>query len=78
MQIHRISLENTEFEGNNYTYLVGDADPVLIDPGVATNTTREQLAAGLAGHNVTFEDLHRFFLLIGMPTMLVLPGNCRR
>lgn len=62
MNVHRISLENTEFEGDNNAYLLGETDPVLIDPGVATDTTREQLAAGLRERGVTFEDLDRIFL----------------
>ncbi|WP_458210150.1 MBL fold metallo-hydrolase [Haladaptatus sp. NG-SE-30] len=62
MHVHRISLDNTEFEGNNNAYLLGDTDPILIDPGVATDTTREQLAAGLADHDVTFQDIDRIFL----------------
>nr|WP_227356542.1 MBL fold metallo-hydrolase [Haladaptatus salinisoli] len=62
MHIHRISLQNTEFEGNNNAYLLGDTDPVLIDPGVATDATREQLAAGLADHDLEFRDVDRIFL----------------
>lgn len=62
MQVHRISLDNTEFEGSNNAYLLGETNPVLIDPGVATETTREQLTAGLANHDIAFEDLDRIFL----------------
>ncbi|WP_458190299.1 MBL fold metallo-hydrolase [Haladaptatus sp. NG-WS-4] len=62
MHVHRISLDNTEFEGNNNAYLLGVTDFVLIDPGVATDTTREQLAAGLGEYDIAFEDLDRIFL----------------
>lgn len=56
--MHRISLGNTEFEGRNNAYLLrGDDSTAIVDTGVATPTTREQLEDGLAERNVGFADI---------------------
>lgn len=56
--MHRIALGNTEFEGRNNAYLlVGHDSTAIVDTGVATPTTRQQLEAGLAERNVTFSDI---------------------
>jgi len=57
--VQRIQLGNTVFEGENAVYLLGaDAETTaLVDTGVATAATREQLASGLAAHDCSFEDV---------------------
>lgn len=56
--MHRISLGNTEFEGRNNAYLLlGEDSTAIVDTGVATPSTREQLEDGLAEHGVTFSDI---------------------
>lgn len=56
--MERIALGNHEFEGRNNAYLLADGDDVaLLDTGVATEETRDQLRAGLAAHGYTFEDV---------------------
>lgn len=61
----RIRLSNTVFEGQNNVYLLGaetDSDVTLVDTGVATPETREELRTGLAEHGLTFSDVDRIFL----------------
>lgn len=56
--MHRIPLGNTEFEGRNNAYLlVGDDSTAIVDTGVATPPTRQQLEDGLAERNVGFSDI---------------------
>jgi glyoxylase-like metal-dependent hydrolase (beta-lactamase superfamily II) len=60
--VHRILLENTEFEGNNSTYLFDGEVTTLVDTGIATETAREQVEAGLAEHGVAVTDLDAVLL----------------
>ncbi|WP_335999326.1 MBL fold metallo-hydrolase [Halorientalis halophila] len=60
--MHRITLGNTYFEGENDAYLFTGAETVLVDTGIATTDTREELADGLADHGVEFADLDAIFL----------------
>jgi glyoxylase-like metal-dependent hydrolase (beta-lactamase superfamily II) len=61
--VHRISLQNSAFEGNNTAYLFDEGpDIVLIDPGDPTQTTREQLEVALANRGHTFADIDRILL----------------
>ena len=64
--VHRIRLENEEFEGENNAYLFtdesGDGPTVLVDAGVATDDVRDQLVAGLADHGVDVADLDALVL----------------
>ncbi len=61
--MERIPLSNGAFEGDNNAYLFADGtETVLVDTGDWTERTREQLAAGLDGHGVGFEDVDRVFL----------------
>ncbi len=54
----RIALGNREFEGRNNAYLlVGDGEVALVDTGVATAETREQLRAELAERGHAFADV---------------------
>jgi len=55
--MERIPLENTEFEGRNNAYLFDGERPALVDTGLATDRTREQLESGLADHGVAVADL---------------------
>lgn len=60
--MHRISLQNVAFEGDNNVYLIDDDSTVLIDTGDPMPETREQLTAGLAEHDVTFEAIDEIFI----------------
>ncbi|RXK49390.1 MBL fold metallo-hydrolase [Halorientalis pallida] len=60
--MHRITLGNTYFEGKNDAYLFTGDQTTLVDTGIATTDTREQLADGLADHGVAFADIDAIFL----------------
>ena len=56
--MERIALGNREFEGRNNAYLLADDGEVaLVDTGVATAATRDQLRDGLADRGYGFEDV---------------------
>ena len=57
-------LENTVFEGLNNAYVFGaDSDaPTLVDTGIPTPETREQLSAGLTDLGLGFADIDRVLL----------------
>jgi len=56
--VHRIRLENDEFEGKNNAYLLtGDGPTTLVDTGVATDEVRAQLDRGLDHHGVAVTDI---------------------
>jgi glyoxylase-like metal-dependent hydrolase (beta-lactamase superfamily II) len=59
----RIRLENTFFEGLNNAYLFdGDGPTTLVDTGVSTASTREQLTDGLAERGVAIGDVDQILL----------------
>jgi glyoxylase-like metal-dependent hydrolase (beta-lactamase superfamily II) len=60
--MERIRLGNTVFEGLNNVYVLRGPETVLVDTGVATESTREELADGLAGRGLEFADVDRVFL----------------
>lgn len=60
--MHRLRLGNTVFEGNNSSYLFTGDETVLVDTGVSTPETREQLQDGLNEHGIKFGDIDRVFL----------------
>lgn len=61
--VHRIRLENEEFEGRNNAYLfTGDGPTVLVDAGVATDDVRTQFVEGLAAHGVEVADVDALVL----------------
>lgn len=60
--MHRISLGNVAFEGNNNAYLLDDEVTALVDTGDPMPGTREQLEAELAEHDVSFADVDEIFL----------------
>lgn len=62
MQVHRITLDNTVFEGKNNAYLIDGDETVLVDVGVGTPETRSQLERGLAAHDLEFADVDRVLL----------------
>jgi hydroxyacylglutathione hydrolase len=60
-----IQLGNRAFEGENNAYLLGTepaATTTLVDTGIATEATRDQLAEGLAEHGVEFADVEQILL----------------
>ncbi|MFC4249538.1 MBL fold metallo-hydrolase [Natribaculum luteum] len=60
--MHRITLANTVFEGENNAYLHAGESTVLVDTGVAVAETRAELEAGLAAHDVEFADIDAIVL----------------
>jgi glyoxylase-like metal-dependent hydrolase (beta-lactamase superfamily II) len=62
MDITRIRLSNTVFEGRNNAYVVDGDTPTLIDTGVSTPDTRADLVGGLAEAGVSVSDLDRILL----------------
>ena len=71
----RIQLGNTVFEGENDAYLLDTDETTLIDTGVATPDTREELRDGLAAHGVAFADVDRVFLTHWHPDHAGLAGE---
>jgi glyoxylase-like metal-dependent hydrolase (beta-lactamase superfamily II) len=56
--VARISIGNSEFEGENNAYLLDrDGPPALLDTGLAFPEVADQLEAGLAEHDYTFADV---------------------
>lgn len=60
--MERIRLGNTVFEGLNNVYVLRGEETVLVDSGVATEPTQEELAEGLADRGLEFADVDRVFL----------------
>lgn len=61
--MHRIGLDNEEFEGRNNAYLLVDDDAAaLIDTGIATPATRADLEAGVRDAGFTFADIDSIVL----------------
>ena len=71
--MHRIRLGNTVFEGLNDAYLLGaasddeiggesDGPLTLVDTGVATPDTREELLAGLENAGIEVDDIEQVLL----------------
>lgn len=60
--MHRITLGNAVFEGENNVYLLTDGETTLIDTGFATAGTRNQLKRGLEAHDTDSEDIDTIFL----------------
>ena len=74
--MHRIRLENEEFEGRNNAYLfAGDGPTVLVDPGVARDDVRSQLLAGLADLDVDVADLDAIVVTHWHPDHSGLAGS---
>jgi glyoxylase-like metal-dependent hydrolase (beta-lactamase superfamily II) len=60
--VHRITLGNTEFEGNNAAYLFDGERTTLVDTGIATAAVRQDVEEGLADHGVSVGDLDAILL----------------
>jgi glyoxylase-like metal-dependent hydrolase (beta-lactamase superfamily II) len=60
--MHRISLSNVAFEGDNNVYLFDGERTVMVDTGDSMSGTREHLEEGLAAHGVGFEDIDEILL----------------
>lgn len=76
MSVHRITLENPVFdmEGENNAYLIDRDAIALVDVGVATDATREQLERGLATHGLGPADVDHLFLTHWHPDHAGLAG----
>jgi glyoxylase-like metal-dependent hydrolase (beta-lactamase superfamily II) len=62
MELTRIRLGNTVFEGRNNAYLLDGDTPTLIDTGVSTPDVHAELVDGLAEAGVALPDLDRILL----------------
>ncbi len=62
MRVKAISLGNTAFEGLNNAYLLEGEVTTLVDTGVSTPSTREQLEVGLADAGYGFADVDQVLL----------------
>jgi glyoxylase-like metal-dependent hydrolase (beta-lactamase superfamily II) len=60
--MERIRLGNTVFEGLNNVYVLQGEDTALVDTGVATEPTREELVAELGELGVAVSDIDQVFL----------------
>lgn len=62
--MNRIRLENAVFEGLNNAYVFGakSDETTLVDTGIPTPATREQLTTGLSDLGVTFADIDQILL----------------
>jgi glyoxylase-like metal-dependent hydrolase (beta-lactamase superfamily II) len=70
-----ISLGNEEFEGRNNAYLL-DGEPVtLVDTGIATSRTREQLREELSDRGYDFSDVEQVVLTHWHPDHAGLAGE---
>lgn len=77
--MNRISLDNEEFEGNNNAYVLDGGDQVcLIDTGIATSTTKEDLANGLAKLGYSFKEIDTIAVTHWHPDHAGLAGEIQR
>ncbi len=76
--MYAIALGNEEFEGKNNAYLLEGEPVTLLDTGIATERTREQLRAGLAEHGRDFADIQQVVLTHFHPDHAGLAGEIQR
>ncbi|WP_049986507.1 MBL fold metallo-hydrolase [Halobellus rufus] len=75
MDVTRIQLENTVFEGQNNVYLLEGAVTTLIDVGIAMADVRSDLLDGLAAAGVELADLDQILLTHWHPDHSGLAGE---
>ncbi len=76
--MNRIRLENTQFEGENSVYLLGDdtdAPTTLIDTSVRKPETLDSLESGLADHGCSVGDIDDVFITHWHPDHAGLAGT---
>lgn len=76
--MHAIALGNEEFEGRNNAYLLENEPVTLLDTGIATGRTREQLREGLTAHGHDFSDIEQMVLTHFHPDHAGLAGEIQR
>ncbi|MDL5361570.1 MBL fold metallo-hydrolase [Halalkalicoccus sp. NIPERK01] len=76
--MHAIALGNEEFEGRNTAYLLEGEPLTLLDTGIATERTREQLREGLAEYGYDFSDTEQVVLTHFHPDHAGLAGEIQR
>ncbi len=62
MELTRIRLSNTVFEGRNNAYVIDGDTPTLIDTGISTPGVRAELVDGLSTAGVPLSELDRILL----------------
>ncbi len=75
MEVHRLALGNTVFEGANNAYLFDGEATVLLDTGEATDETRTALTAGIEAHGHAFADVDAVVLTHYHPDHSGLAGE---
>ena len=76
--MHTIALGNEEFEGRNNAYLLNGEPVTLLDTGIATERTRNQLREGLDEHGHEFSDIEQIVLTHFHPDHAGLAGEIQR
>ncbi|ADJ15853.1 MBL fold metallo-hydrolase [Halalkalicoccus jeotgali] len=76
--MHAIALGNEEFEGKNNAYLLEGEPVTLLDTGIATDRTREQLREELAERGIDFSDIDQVILTHFHPDHAGLAGKIQR
>ncbi len=76
--MHAIALGNEEFEGRNNAYLLAGEPVTLLDTGIATERTREQLQAGLSEQGLGFADVEQVVLTHFHPDHAGLAGEIQQ
>lgn len=78
IEMETIPLGNHEFEGKNNAYLLTGSETILVDTGIATSETENQLREGVAEHGIGFEEIDRVFLTHWHPDHAGLAGRIQR
>ena len=75
MDVIRIPLGNTVFEGRNNAYLLDGAVTTLVDVGISMPDVREDLLDGLAAADISLDDLDQILLTHWHPDHSGLAGE---
>lgn len=76
--MYAIALGNEEFEGKNNAYLLEGEPVTLLDTGIATERTEDQLRERLAEYGIGFSDIEQIVLTHFHPDHAGLAGRIQR